>query len=136
MSLVKDYEKRIAICEACPHYSSIGTCGTPIVGDVIIHNGFEMKLCGCFMKVKARIPFLSCPLDKWQGELNEKDRIALYEFLKDAKKTSRVDSKTLIAWWNKAYPQQAKKVTYCDTCVTNIVNELWVKVKDHRPPSI
>jgi hypothetical protein len=41
---------RLAICKECEHYfERTGTC----------------KKCGCFMKIKSRIPGMKCPIGKW-----------------------------------------------------------------------
>lgn len=42
--------QRLAICNACEHYNKdTSRCG----------------VCGCFMKVKAMLPGVSCPKKKW-----------------------------------------------------------------------
>jgi len=43
-------EKRLESCAACPH-----------------HTGVRCKVCGCFTKVKARLPHEKCPLAKWSA---------------------------------------------------------------------
>jgi hypothetical protein len=43
-------EDRIAICKAC---------------DQLRMPGWQCKICGCFMQLKARIPMAKCPLGKW-----------------------------------------------------------------------
>lgn len=54
MEKVKDYESRIEICKKCPHVKkeALLRCGQ----------------CGCYLKVKARLPFFDCPLQKWRRE--------------------------------------------------------------------
>lgn len=44
--------ERLAICNTCPE---------------LIKATWTCKECGCFMKVKARLGFASCPLDKWSA---------------------------------------------------------------------
>lgn len=41
---------RFDICKECPELSQ---------------NTKQCKQCGCFMKIKVAIPFMSCPLGKW-----------------------------------------------------------------------
>ena len=45
------YEKRIAKCKACVYYKDLlGNC----------------SICGCFMKIKARISHQHCPKYYWK----------------------------------------------------------------------
>jgi tetratricopeptide (TPR) repeat protein len=41
-------EKRLETCKKCPH-----------------HTGVRCRLCGCFTRVKARLPHERCPIAKW-----------------------------------------------------------------------
>jgi hypothetical protein len=43
-------EQRLIICKRCPSLSAML---------------FICKECGCFMKVKTKIPTAKCPLGKW-----------------------------------------------------------------------
>ena len=46
----EDYEKRIEICRACQDFDdSLCRC----------------KVCGCLMKIKARLKSTKCPKNKW-----------------------------------------------------------------------
>lgn len=61
---VKLSDSRIAICKACRYVKGKGvlmTCGKPIVGETVP----EGKLCGCFVRAKAKFPSLYCPLGYW-----------------------------------------------------------------------
>jgi hypothetical protein len=42
--------KRYAICESCPS---------------LLKLTHQCKECGCFMKLKVKLPAAVCPLDKW-----------------------------------------------------------------------
>lgn len=42
-------EKRIELCMACEH----------------LKNNSRCKLCGCWVRLKARIDIAHCPIDKW-----------------------------------------------------------------------
>lgn len=44
------YEDKIAICRTCPNLQPVTE---------------KCSLCGCYMQVKARFPFFSCPEEKW-----------------------------------------------------------------------
>ena len=42
------YQQRLATCATCPQ-----------------HTGERCKACGCFTKVKAKLPHETCPMAKW-----------------------------------------------------------------------
>lgn len=42
-------KKRIDICKECEYITEHASC----------------SICGCYMPLKARIPFFSCPKQKW-----------------------------------------------------------------------
>jgi hypothetical protein len=44
------YQDRMAICEGC---------------DKLDKHSYQCRKCGCFMKIKAKMPGKSCPLGKW-----------------------------------------------------------------------
>lgn len=94
-------EARILICEICPHFrSKTRTCGKPVVGNQVEHNGKKVRLCGCFLDAKTNLSFSSCPIGKWGTE--EKDLKELKEaetFVFDLMNSSRVERKDL----NRAY---------------------------------
>jgi hypothetical protein len=48
-------EKRLSICETCPNF---------------IKSTTQCKECGCIMKLKAKLPNASCPINKWGTEIN------------------------------------------------------------------
>jgi len=49
---MSDYKKRINVCYPCDKSESKWT-------------GLFCKVCGCNMKIKARMKDAKCPLDKW-----------------------------------------------------------------------
>lgn len=46
------YEEKIKICKSCESFDK---------------EKFKCKECGCFLGIKARVPFAKCPLKKWQN---------------------------------------------------------------------
>lgn len=42
-------QQRLDICKSCPELKTLNVCGQ----------------CGCFMNIKTRIYWASCPLGKW-----------------------------------------------------------------------
>lgn len=55
----RDYQKRLAVCEACAEFIA----------------GRRCRICGCFMDVKARMATTDCPLGKWSQETDEKTEV-------------------------------------------------------------
>lgn len=48
------YDKvRLLACQFCPHMRKI-----PLAGP-------QCRLCGCFMKVKTKLPDATCPDNRW-----------------------------------------------------------------------
>ena len=50
-------DKRLGICKDCEFFTENSRC----------------EKCGCFMKIKARVATVACPIGKWDKE---------YEFIK------------------------------------------------------
>jgi hypothetical protein len=48
-------EQRLAICQTCPNF---------------IKSTTQCKECGCIMKLKAKLPNASCPINKWGIEID------------------------------------------------------------------
>lgn len=65
--LVSDehFEERMNICRACIHYDE------PEEG---------CKKCGCYLMNKARDPFASCPIEKWDVD-NRQWKEENYEYI-------------------------------------------------------
>lgn len=132
------YAERIAICEACPHFTAAGTCGTPVIGQIIVEDGKTYKLCGCFMRIKAAVPFLSCPMGKWKQQdvriplLEYNEQLDYYLFLKrlnDSKTVTAPDNKRLTEIWNKLYPHNVIRPSSCPPCIQTTIAGLMDKLK-------
>lgn len=89
--------KRISICEACEHFRPKSrTCGKPVVGQRIEHNGESKRLCGCFMDAKSKLKFGSCPLGLWSSNKDElKELMNNKEFVTEILNSQRVNNKDL-----------------------------------------
>lgn len=61
--------RRLALCHACMYSESMPvagiTCGPPLVGAHVDHDGKRVHLCGCVMTLKTAIPSATCPIGKW-----------------------------------------------------------------------
>lgn len=76
MSLVYEYwEQRFLACERCAFkkkwFGHVLTCGEPVIGEVILHNGEEVKLCGCVMAIKTKIETAKCPINNWTNDTSQ-----------------------------------------------------------------
>ena len=133
MIFVKDKEKqrRLEICKACKYYKEeTKTCGTFRVlkpeGDVITYRKKKVKLCGCIMPLKTKFKGVSCPINKWKGELSKEEVEAIRSLLNEIESTGVItgrQAKDSINLYNKAFGT-SKKFTDCGSCKRSIIEEL------------
>jgi hypothetical protein len=112
------YEDRIAICKECTHYFKLtGQC----------------KKCLCFMKVKARIAPMSCPIKKWDKtreieipkELPKEiieEVLAVYPDIKTGKAKDQESKKKTIELWNTITGSNYNTGTNCSSCLSDCLN--------------
>ena len=112
----KVYDDRIAICKECPQYLSLlGNC----------------KICGCFMKIKARIATMGCPSGFWQKttevEVPDKlhqslidEAIEVWEDIKTGKAKDIEAKKRMIELHNVIYGTNYGVGTNCGSCLSGI----------------
>ena len=103
---------RLRICQACEHYTSSGTCGTPIVGNVLPDG---RKLCGCFMHVKSWLKVGSCPIDKWLSEIDksELDKLKAIVGRVKGERIGKADALDLAEWWRVNMKQERSTGNCC-----------------------
>ena len=109
------YNYRLDICRLCEFYfKPTGTC----------------KKCGCFMKIKASIGIMRCPINKWSQVYNKKNITDIPEHLQkqiqdiapDIKGGVAKDIETkkkLITLHNTIYGTRYKTTTSCGTCLND-----------------
>jgi hypothetical protein len=72
--IYKYWLQRYETCKRCTFSKSdlldIVTCGTPVVGEIVTVGGKDIKLCGCIMKLKAKLESATCPLNLWENDNN------------------------------------------------------------------
>jgi|21_taG_2_1085346.scaffolds.fasta_scaffold00245_17 hypothetical protein len=111
------YEKRITQCKSCEYYQSLlGNC----------------KICGCFMKIKARISQQHCPKYFWKmhdfgydpQELTKdlpQDLIdevrKIYPDIKTGKAKDQATKRKMIELYNIIYGGQYNTTTNCSGCL-------------------
>jgi protein-arginine kinase activator protein McsA len=118
LTTAKVYKERLAICKACEFYfSTTGTC---------------LK-CGCFMRIKAKISSLSCPIKKWVktsilediGKIDKNILNEIAEIWPDIKDKKAKDHKVkarLIELHNTIYNTGFNKDTNCGSCLASVYN--------------
>jgi hypothetical protein len=115
-------KKRIAICEACQYFKPKSrTCGTPIIGDKVDGK----KTCGCFMDVKTKLPFASCPFSFWKDyQVTEIDYLAMKELLHEVNhEITGGQKETLFELTNKYFGTNNKS-TSCVPCLKNALKQM------------
>ena len=109
------FNHRIELCRSCEfYYKPTGTC----------------KKCGCFMKIKASIGIMKCPINKWLqvGKKNSVDELPehLQKEIQDiapdivggvAKDVET--KKKLVTLHNTIYGTRYKITTSCSTCLND-----------------
>lgn len=127
------------ICQGCKHYKPLfKSCGTLLVGrkltpeeaeevkaaNQVTRNKQTFELCGCFMPIKWRIPWVKCPLEKWGLHgLTESEIEELKAFL-DSLPTNTIPSKEVTELFTWAGRIRGTKVTTCGECVKGIIDEM------------
>lgn len=126
------YNKRISICKDCKFYSNIlGNC----------------KICGCFMKLKARISSMSCPKGYWtlhdfRGENHIKTKDIpkqiinevknLYPHIKNGKADSQESKRKMIELYNIIYGADFDTRTSCSGCVSTCFSGIMKIYKENE----
>ena len=133
MWLVKEIVKqeRLSICRACDYLTKTGTCGTPVIGDVVEINGETLRTCGCFMRVKASLKVSFCPLGKWSSDALTKEQAcelkALIESIGEQVSSETIHA--LFAYKSKISGRK-EQVTTCAPCVRQLIEDLKKQVRN------
>ena len=112
----KIYKERLDICRGCDKYIKLtGNC----------------SVCLCFVRVKASIGIMSCPLELWlaTSKLKKADDIPkhlikevkdLWERIKDGQARNQDDKKKMIVLYNTIYASNYKVTTNCSSCLNTM----------------
>jgi hypothetical protein len=118
----KVYNERLAICKGCEHYfKPTGTC----------------TKCGCFMRVKAKLSNLSCPIKLWlkTSVLEKPDLIPqhlikevemLWPDIKDKRAKDYKVKANMIELYNTIYQANFNINTSCSSCLKSVFDGLAV----------
>lgn len=118
--------ERLAICESCEHYvASTKSCGTLGV-DALTAS----KVCGCFMPAKAKLKMASCPYDKWDSVLKDKDIAAVRSFLGEIKTSLTGKQQQELQRLYYLTTGTTKNFGGCGRCAKKMVEDLQRMIED------
>ena len=122
---------RLDVCRSCEHFTSKGTCGTPVIGNEVIVNGEKLRTCGCIMRVKASLKSSFCPLGKWTGEaLTKEEACALKRLLKSIDGQVVGETITELFMYKSKLSGRHEPVTTCAPCVRELIENLKKQVRN------
>lgn len=102
-----------------------------IASNQVTRNKQKFELCGCFMPIKWRIPWVSCPLQKWGLHgLTEIEIEQLKDFLDSLPKTE-LPSKEVTELFTWAGRIRGTKITTCGECVRGIIAEMRKNLEEY-----
>jgi len=126
--------ERLNICKSCKFYkSTFGTCGTPLIGgkvepeeNSVTYYKEKIKLCGCFMEVKTKFRFTSCPANKWHAlDMKPEEIKALDEFINRINKANKIqqDDMQMLYYWYSKITKKHQQPSGCASCIRDLINE-------------
>lgn len=131
-------QERMTMCKGCEFYNKEhGTCGTPRwlnpLGQQVTWYRSKKRLCGCVMKVKAKLSWASCPLGKWKGAITEKEFKKFEKYVKSIETKNTFNRKELeeLYSWVSTIEGKAVEVTVCGTCVKDAISEMRKVVRQY-----
>ena len=126
--------ERLATCKKCKFYqATFGTCGTPLIGGTVepeennvTYYKEKIKLCGCFMDVKTKFRFTSCPANKWFAiDMKPEDIAALDVFIQRVSKANKIEQEDLhqlYTWYGKI-TKRTERPSGCASCIRDLIKE-------------
>ena len=126
--------ERLNICKSCKFFNStFKTCGTPIVGNQVdpeennvTYYKAKIKLCGCFMEVKTKFRFASCPANKWFAlDMKPEEIAVLDEFINRVNKANKIEQQDiqLLYHWYSKITKKHQQPSGCPSCIRDLINE-------------
>lgn len=126
------YKERIAFCKQCEFYfKPTGNC----------------KMCGCFMKIKARISMMDCPKKYWKAfdYKNTKEKavkeipqaiieevIELYPSFRTGKADGTETKRRMITLYNTIFNGHYNVKTNCSSCLSVVWKSLSEIYNKHK----
>ena len=141
--------KRLSTCRRCEFYNlEFGTCGTPLVGraftkdeiveiekaNTITKNRSKIRLCGCIMKLKTRLTFAECPVNRWGKFINltNKQKAEIMSFVTEVRERgylNRADVEKLYGYGEQVSGQK-HEVQMCPSCVRDMIDKIYRTLKE------
>jgi hypothetical protein len=86
----------------------------------------KIKLCGCFMDVKTKFRFTSCPANKWFAiDMKPEDIAALDVFIQRVSKANKIEQEDLhqlYTWYGKI-TKKTERPSGCASCIRDLITE-------------
>jgi len=139
-------QERLAICRACEFYvEATQSCGTFLGkklaklqgGDLVQLEGRKKKvrLCGCYLPVKANLKMSSCslpkPYKKWDATITKKDIAAIKKMLGNESPTKEW-MQEMFTTYNQTFTRQEPISSLnCGSCIRRMIEQLKELVNDN-----
>ena len=108
----EDYNERLNICRSC---------------EFLFKPTMTCKKCGCFMRIKASIGVMSCPVKKWNsiGEYKtnkipehlKKEILEIWEDIKTGEAKTKESKNKMVELHNTIYNTGFRIDTNCNSCL-------------------
>lgn len=127
----EERNKRAALCNSCEFYKpDTRTCGTfrlinPL-GDLVIHEGRDVRLCGCIMPVKWNFSSTSCPLGRWDKLIDDETLEEIKRVVQEYSGKPSIlkdDMKKIVDTYNVANSSK-QAYTECGSCIKELLDEM------------
>jgi hypothetical protein len=128
--------ERLNTCKKCKFFvESTSSCGTLIAGagtevdpeeNSVTYYKEKIKLCGCFMPLKVKFRFTSCPAHKWFAlDWKQNEIAALDEFIKRIHKANKIESEDLklLYYWFSKVTGKHEQPSGCASCIRDLITE-------------
>lgn len=126
----KTIRLRLDICESCRHFrKKTRTCGTPVIGNKVGNK----RTCGCFMDLKTKLSFASCPLGKWGNlQIDHEDFLAIKNLINEIKNVINADQKKVLFEMQKKYFGGNIKTSNCVPCLKKALSQMRQLVDEYE----
>lgn len=113
--------ERLKTCEGCKYYKAdTKSCGE-LLRPRKLRNG--VKLCGCYMPVKARLKVASCPAGYWEAKVTPETLDEIRAVLNYSGNLEPEQVQKLTDLYNEVVGANAKP-TSCSSCLRLMLDEL------------
>jgi len=123
-------EQRISICEQCRHFrKKTRTCGTAFIGNKV----GSKRTCGCFMDIKTKLSFSTCPLGKWGNlQVSEEDYKEIKKLVADIDGSVNPHQNKKLFDFQRKYIGGNRKSTNCSPCVKKAYEQMKQIIEEYE----